>query len=761
MKVHIEGILPKSIYIILLFIIWISSSLFKIYLFQKGTDFLNGNDFCLFRVEEATRYRYARLVSEGKKIPKIDYDIQYPEGLNVSTRFTTLSERIIGSIYRVFGFKVPFSVFIVIFLSFYSGLSIFVIYLFSLEISKEKMASLIGALFYSFSLPFYIRTVAGGLVEEDFALFPIFLSIYLFFISLRKRKIGLSVISGLIFLLPLGSWHATQFFFTLFIFFIVIEGIMLKKTEFQPQFYAFIFPIFIFGIFYPTLKAGDFSFSYTMLISYSFLMTFLLKNKRLKIVLFAVIFIVLYLIFRPFILLHSKEFSNVYTLIINKIKFLGVKPLLSTDAAKIPFDAKVTWQSSFLSPNLKNIFLYFFYPFLLSLYGIIMTIKKFFRKQTSIMEDTVLYFFFIFVILYILIKRMHIFTVFFLSIFISLSWKHIPKKLNMFRYFVFLPMFLLNLNTSLPFAQKVSHRIPFYEQEVIRWFKDNVKKGSVVLADIGISPSLVTYANVKAVVHNHYESYDIREKTEEFYKSLFLTEKNFFEFCRKNKAHYFLYNWGFLIDSSANSIRYQINARYVKKDSACYLFNFRPKKLHYFSLIFQNNKYRIYKIGKDKRKRYFSYVPFFDERNFISEKKLVLENKEVFDDETAQSKMARIWQMPKILKKAKQYRKTKQYRKALVEYKRNVSIAYYMPQTHFDLGEFLLFLRKYESAIKELKMVIDLDKHFLPAYDLLTVAYCRIGKVDTAKQILRKGLLIEPKNYYLKKRLKEVESGFE
>ncbi|MDA7857932.1 tetratricopeptide repeat protein [bacterium] len=762
----------------ILVVIWLGTGFMKVVLFDRNTNFLKGDDFCLFRVEEATRYRYAKLVAEGESIPEVDYKIQYPEGLKVFKHFTTTSEIIIGKLYRILPFKkIPFHRFLIFFMFFFSSLSIFAVYLLINYLFQNKVAGIFGALFYALSFSSFARTIAGGMVEEDFALALIFLSFYFFMRSINDGKISSRILAGIFLFIPLTSWHVTQFYYTILVSFIVIQFLLRKRTYFMMRSFTILVLFnFLAGAFVPVLNTGDFNYSYPMVISYSLILVYYLekygiaKEKGFRIFLFAASSIILGILVSPKVQAHSEEYAHVYTLLLNKIIFLGKKPSYAKIVKELPFDTKVMWQSSFVSPSWNDVKTQFPYLIFLGIFGIFKNLWNFTKRKISIPEEGILYFLFVFFILYLLIERMYVFFAFFLAIFIgatiSYLWVYIKKLDTKFliAFSLILTLFLFfHGKKSISMGSKVSHRIIGPRQDVIKWVKNNAQENAVVLADIGISPEIVAFAGRKTIVHNHYEAVDIRRKTEEYYRALFEDEDYFYGLCRKYGADYVVHDWDHLIDMSKGGIRYQIDAMKVYKDDIIYLLNFEPENLKYFTLLYQNNNFRIYQV-REKKGRVsipkLTYIPFFNKRTFVPERKEIVSEEDksrfFFDDDYAQVVMAKVWDMPNVMRRGNEYRKKGMNDKALAEYKKNIDADPYMPAARITLGEFLLSLERYEEAIEQFKVALRLDPSFTQAYYFLGISYYGAGKKTKAVRSLKKALKLSPDNKLIKNVLKDI-----
>jgi len=819
----------KPSIILLLVVLWLATGFNKVKLYQQGTHFKTESDFCLFRVEEALRYQYAKLVSDGEKIPERDIAVQYPEGLEVKKHIPLTSEVFIGKLYRMLPLKnVPFHIFLVYFMFFFSSLNVFAIYLFAWKCTGNRWAPFAAVIFYVTAFPSFARTITGGLVEEDFALFLIFMSYWFFLVAVEEDKFIFSIPAGLFLFIPLSSWHGTQFAFLLLLVYVVFEFFVRPEKHFTTEtrkekgesgerekkhllglkdwtrnfiatentkshgdyrrnnliksFAVMVGFNIAAGLIFAVLKTEYFIFSYAMLIAYALILTYVfqqikfLHNKWFGIPLFLGICVLLLLVIAPLVQEHSADYGHIYALVINKIRYLGKKPLFAKTVEQLSFDTKIMWQSSNVSPSLEHVKSNFLWIFVAGILGLLVNGWKFFRRRLSFLKEGIFYFTIVFFIYYLLIRRMYVFEIFFLPVFVSESimviWNWRTRRQSKIYLTGLLTILLgsccvFQVKQSRAAIPGVARRIPENRQEVIRWIKNNTPREAVILADIGISPEIITFAERKCILHNFFETTEIRRKTESFYRALFKPEKEFWEYCQKYQAGYVVYNWNWLLNVSADSIRYQVDAYRVHRNETCYLFNFEPENLKYFTLLWQSNHYRIYKVEKEPvqsrfEKNTLQYVPFFNKRLFVEpNKEIWIEGDTqgpIFDDDYAQERMQKVWEMPKVLARAKQYRQEGKYTEALAEYKKNVEADPYMPQARLSLGEFFLFLERYDEAIKELNRAINLDPNLVQGYYFLGIALANRGERKEAIDVFKQGLKLAPGNKYIKESLKDTLS---
>ena len=751
---------------ILLIIILICTVFMKADLYDRNTSFKSSDGFCQFRTESAVRFHYAELAAEGKSIPAVDEKAQYPEGLKVRDRIKLTNEYFSGFIYNFISHEIPFHVYLAYLMFIISGFSIFAVYGVAGKLSGSKWAVFIPVLFFVTSFSWYSRTVAGGFVEEDFALPFIFLSFLFYFLKHDdpKKKYLYPALSGLFLFIPLTSWHMTQFFYTVFLAFIVFEYFFRyeeRETTVTPLLFIAGFNV-LGGLLVPTLRAEGFLFSFSMLLTYALLAVWLLE-KKIKLNLLSSIgcFALLALILVGGLSLlsgrHTGEYNHVYQLLYYKLRYFGAKP---DDPSGMPFDAKVFWQAGFVSPTFSNMLIHFGGLFTAAAFGIGLTLGKFFKRQSTKLEEGLLFFLLAFIPLYLLFERLYVFLVFFMVPFTVMLLEVKPFKNRRVKNIsvAVILVGVLSYQAYTGFTKDIKQNDAGVHREMVTWLKNNAKEEGAVLSNFGIAGQIFAYAGKPVVLHPMFESADIRAKTKECYEALYKSEDEFYNLCKKYKTKYFVYEWQFIFDKTKNSVRYQINQNTVNKNSTAYNLHFYPEKLRRFSLLYQNTYYRIYKVNEEGERvsapGRLEYYPFFNPLVFGQ-----TDDKGNIRDAYVYELMNIVWQFPQILGKAQMLRKQGKNDLAEAEYKKIIGADPYFPQGRVSLAEFYLATNKLQEAANQAQTAIRLDKYYVDAYYYLSQAYFMAGQIDNAIAVLKETEKFAPGHEGVKKTLQMYEEN--
>jgi thioredoxin-like negative regulator of GroEL len=78
--------------------------------------------------------------------------------------------------------------------------------------------------------------------------------------------------------------------------------------------------------------------------------------------------------------------------------------------------------------------------------------------------------------------------------------------------------------------------------------------------------------------------------------ALYEDETSLYETCRRDRIAYILYSVDMLLDTSRYSPRYLAGVSAVTDDSMVYRMNFDPESLRQFTLVYENDHFRLFKV---------------------------------------------------------------------------------------------------------------------------------------------------------------------
>jgi tetratricopeptide (TPR) repeat protein len=662
-----RNIIITTVYIIAIIILIGLNSFIKIHNFGDGK---------LYYSDAALRFHYAEIYSQGKKIPVIDNQVLYPEGLRVRTLIHLTMDWVIGNSHRLLFPKIPFTDYVKYFVSIFSSLSVLLVFLLGTVLWQRKASGLIAAIFYTIGIASFWR-ITGNYLREEFTLPFIFTALYLFSRGFQnsskiwQKKLFL-LLSGISFAIALISWHLSQFFFTVFVIFLIFYFILCTdygsrrlqpakqetlQDEPQPKgcgylfshLWLFLLPILIVGLIWEPISSKYFIFSFPIVMSvWLWLISTITQEKYrntvLKKTILALAIIPFYLVIIRLFPKYFAEYGHVFETIIAKIIHLGRKP---DNPAALSFDARSIWMGPFASPGPFSIIFSMLVPFILAVIGWLGSLNRNFFKRFDYPRLFLSYFIIAFTVLYLLVIRLEVFLFFFVAIAIGGNLNLILQRKKAWRLLlaILLCGFVIESYKTLNYGKLFERYYLRLSKEwltkptaygsdwesLTNWIKENTKPDQAVLADVDISAMLLTYVGRPIIIEPIYENAITRIRAKECLSAFYQAETDFSKLINKYQIKYIVYQQDFLLDNSKESNRYLTENMKVKKSSAAYLMQFQPESLKYLALSHQTNTFRIYQVLTESEVKpvspKFPYSPYFDLPLFNQDPK-----NEFFDD---------------------------------------------------------------------------------------------------------------------------------
>jgi tetratricopeptide (TPR) repeat protein len=758
--------IKRHIYKIVLVILYFISVSIIIHNSLNDPRFNPQDETALFHSETAFHYRHARMVAKGEAIPEIDYEIQHPEGLDIDAHVTIFMEYITGYAYRLFSTvkELPFHVFLIYFVPLFSRLIIFPVYGITRYLFGSSTAAICSTAVYAVSPATLAARSTASFLREDFAL-PIIAFFFFFFIRSLHRETKnqplYAVVSGIFLIISLAAWHLTQFIFALFVLYILICLLVKPSVDERLMIHFSIVTglLAVSALMLSTLRAGYFAISFSMLVSYALVFSWLLQkwlklSKSKMLIGFGACLVVMIALF-AYVLFpqHYKTYSHVYNFIIEKVWFFGQKP---DNPNLLSFDTKVMWLGPFNNLGLYEFVYFFSLLILLAILPAFSMGKKLLRRSIASEELLMLFFTAASFVLALIIRRLMILPVFFLIILSGWTLHRlVTKKAGIV---IMCLLIYFNFNESYTYKTKTTHYRTLvrkwfppvrniYEacsredtRDLINWIKANTETTSAILTSFRLGPDICAYANRAVALHSKFESRKIRDKVKKFMYALYRDEPAFHNLCKELKIDYFVYTARFLLDHTKDSNRYISGNLVVNKDCAAYKFHFAPVRLKFFDMVYQNDYYRIFKVdGRNSCNTKDQTAPaLFNVKFFI-----LKADSDTFDDSKTDQALKRFNTSIAQHRLGIRYFRQKQYDEAQVQFKEVLRINPFLWQARWNLA--IIYLKKgfYGDATKELEMLVTLQPGRAEFYNNLGGCYIRANKFDEAVAVLKKAYELE------------------
>lgn len=756
---NIEIRLQKVLFFIGVILIFLLNLFVKFNFISKMTNLNIKEEKALFSTEMAFHYRHFKMVASGEKIPELDKDIQYPEGLNIVKYETPFMDKVLGLIYKLFFSKVKMHIFAIYSAIIFYSLAVFVLFLGARILFNSNLAAIFVSFFYALTPATIMRNISGFYSREDFALPFMFLSFVLYLFSLKKENILLIIAASFSLMISLAIWHFTQLYLNVFVVGVVFIYFILKinkDTLPKVTFFFLLGTIVLSSIFIPILREIFFIFSPSVFLLIAILVIELFfpieKNKNNLWISLIIIFSSIFL--ATLLQRITSGQTHAFGLLFYKIANFNVLP---DDPAKLPFEVKIMWAGNTMGDDFITVLINFLTLLILFPISVFLLIRDYIKNKNTI-SIAILFFSLAYFVLYILINRMSVFASFFLSLSIAIIFLINDKRYKIIIFSISSILLIGHLIFMLNFKYD-----PFIEDkaavtEIYDYINNNTSNDAVVLANFEFSPGIALYTGRKVNLHSKFESSFIRKKVEEYYKSLYSTDEDlFYKFCEKNKTDYFVYSCYMALNTEKGGHMYYANALPLDINSNVFKFHFKPESLQHFKLIYQNDMYRVYSVVKDKIDSFsykreieeYLYEPIFDFTNYST-----ISPVNALSKDDLNNGFNRIFDPRYLLFQANEAYNNKNYKKSFVYYRRFFQYTtFYQPQIVKSYIDTLLKINKKDDLYSFLQFATEsLDKFEYDKIDtrdpdywfILAKIYFSKTDFEKSKILLEKSLSYKP-----------------
>lgn len=582
-----------------------------------------------FTLESALQYRAIATLYEGGALPARDPMIQYPEGINTHQTDTVMAEYV----YAFLADVLPDS------MSLPEKIRWLIIGWFSLSVpllagwvyvwTGSRTGAGVAGFFWAVSLAAVIRSSGLELSRENFAI-PFLVAHCLFdakgYRSNSRASYVWALLSACSLGLALAAWDMVQFYVLLWVMFwafriirtgprelfghtvVVVEHGSLSGTTRTGWARLFVpaLALLLTALISPYHRAHGLLLGPAMWLVAGMAVVVILERRRAlkrgQRLLWVLGPLLLYVLLPHDYGIHYHHFVELLTA---KIQFLNQKP---ADPALLTFNQRIMWVPALDSATWTLTGLLF--PatlFLVLLSGVFALLPRgvAFRKALANGESlTYQYLFFLCLSLftYVLFVRFHVYAALFCAAWIGWWWATTIQQ-GRWRPYVALPLIVLG---GLVEAARVWEepgrwgRPNVYYQELREttdWLSEHVAP-EPVLANFGVSASILTYGQCPIVLHPKFESPDIRERVEAYGTHLFVEDEEAFrDWADAHGAAYYVYAMGeFAQRSPELQMRYFVNALDPPEEAAARMFEEVPHEARYFEYLWGNRKYRVFRV---------------------------------------------------------------------------------------------------------------------------------------------------------------------
>lgn len=598
-----------------------------------------------YAAEGASHFRYTRMVAEGRAIPALDRDAQWPEGLRVSEETAVGMEYLYGLAYRLLpAGAMSLHTFTAVFTALLFSLALFPAAFLAEALWGSRWAGLAAALLFVVSPALVARSSGFELIRENLA-FPLLAwHLWLFVAAAAGGSLAAGALGALALGLALATWQGTQFFLLPLLVWLLFRRIVvdIPAAERRATWWL-LAAVLLAGLLVPFLRAGRFLLSPAAALGLAWLAADLAAvrlggaRRWRRIAMGAAGAAVgLAAILVPALIMagHFTAYAHFFGLIAAKLRYLR-KPI---DPRMLSFDARAFWTGPFHSPDPRHFFV-FALPLALLLPG---PLSRLWRRarEGELAAGTVLFFTAVAFVLFLLMMRLLPLWAIFAAIAAGGAVHDIAPRERTVALVPAVSSALLagvmilqtvawerpaDLWRRLAGALRVPSRRSFVifssggdtEAGLISWLRRNTPADAVVMSLHYHSPQVLAYAGRRTNLNDFFEAPRLRRKAERLLRALYGGEEGLYELCRGEESDYLLLPAAVGADPTRDSPLYQAGFVDMPPGCAGYLAMFEPERLKRFDLVYENERYRLFLVGRPWSARRWPRSPLFYEQELL------------------------------------------------------------------------------------------------------------------------------------------------
>lgn len=568
------------------------------------------DDAGYYHVESAFQYRYAKELAFGEAVPSVDVAAQYPEGVRVGRDVSLLMERATALSYRLFGGPPPgaFHRFVILWTCGFSAVGTLALFLLCERLSRSPPLALLCSGCYAVSWAAASATT-GRYGFLDFSAPLLFACAGALCAALDAREARPSAwaaAAAAAAALSLASWHSARLILASVWLALLWAAWRAGARSGDRRRVARVSlwlagGALLAGALSPMLREQRFLASWEFWLG-PFVWAFCAFSGRKRLAWLAGFAAAAGL----GLALHGGTQGYLGQLLFLKARFLLAKP---SDPARLPQEARVLWTGPFDSPT-AALALFEFVPL-----GLLAGVLAFARRRPKsapaagarTLEALALFY----AAGTALVSQLSAVLVFFLCA-LPAAARLSPKRRRLWAWLTaavlaaeglkclypaspFNPVMMLAAAASS--AQDRPEASFNAERGMLDWLARN-NGGKPVAGPFGELASVLAYSGQPVLCHPKFEARGDAQKALEFISALFSNEEALYRYCRRYGAQTLLYPASAALDVTPEGLRYAAGRPPWREDTAAYRLQFTPEKLSRFSLLYQNEDFRVFSVGR-------------------------------------------------------------------------------------------------------------------------------------------------------------------
>lgn len=569
-----------------------------------------------FTLESAIQFRMVRSIYAGEPVPALDRDIEYPTGIRTFSHDTIGAEYVYAALAHLFPAEITLSQRVRWIESVWFCLGIPLLALGIRRWTGSWTGGAVAGFFYAVAIVSVLRSTGQEISHENFAL-PLLIGHLAFVAPPRNRPARRRehAASALFLASAVATWDMLQFYVLLWGAAHAIAWLRKPagwRDEASP---ALLWP---WAALVAVAIAVPYHRGHGMLISPAlapahavvagmFMHAWATSRQRRPDRAARAVFVVGLAVALGAAVALLPSYGHFGALLAAKLRFLNVKP---ADPSLLTFDQRILWVPALHSVDWRMALFYmpFFLP-LTMLATVVMSVAV--RKNEGVVPRPGLLFYFHWTsfLAFILFFRFSVFVAVFSAALLGLWAAWTTARFGWGRAAALAVLVGGGVGEMAHTVRNAGMWGPqgvLYPQleELGAWLRAHAAP-EPVLANFQTSGFVLAYGRCPIVLHPKFEAPEARRRVEDYATHLFKgTERSLRDWADEFGARYLVYSMYEFADRSPElTLRYMVDALRPPAAAPARLFEFEPGRTRLFQLVWNNAKYRVFRIvsGADER----------------------------------------------------------------------------------------------------------------------------------------------------------------
>lgn len=585
-----------------------------------------GSGRLYFKGESATHYRYAYMLSKRGRLPRVDRKAQWPEGFAPVAVKAQGTEFLSGYLYRIVGYFSDMSEkeFVRMLTALLASLMVFPVFSISYRLWRCQAGGLLAAFLTAFSFPLI---AAGGGREFDHmvpAALLVAVHLLLFLGYLRRRDSLALVLQGMTAFSLVAVWEFGIYYLALYHLLIVFSSLPPRERSKHAMISTAV--LVASAVLLPYFRHTGLIVSLPSVLIVASTAYTAWKRERVRLfpgllyVLAGGALLVFFL--RPL----AGGTAPTSTYLFERVTHPAGKP---PEPASLSPTTRYLWNWKNSSPGAREL-LAFFLPLLLlsaPLVGGLRSVRK--ERHVRILPAGAAAL--LSAALYVIDRNMVLSAGPAAFVFMSPACFALSKHLRRRIVFLGAALLLVFLQAVQPggradllgrtadlLGMKAESGGRFTwvsvgnaDLELVKFIAARTSVKDPVLATPEIASFLLGFTGRTALFVPGIESEETADKTCRLMSAFYGDESKLYSVCDSLGIKYVVYSIDILLDASRNSPAYLagVEPRRRGEASLAYEMHFHPENLEYFRLVYENDNYRLFEVGKKKEPDFLSDHP--------------------------------------------------------------------------------------------------------------------------------------------------------